>query len=111
FQFLFQGLGAGFLALVFGFQAVALLDQPLGVIALVGDAVAAVEFQDPLGGVVEEVAIVGDGDDGAGEAVQVLLEPVHGFGIQVVGGFVEQQHVGLGQQQLAQRHAALFTAR
>jgi hypothetical protein len=28
----------------------------------------------------------------------------------VVGRFVEQQHVGLGQQQLAQRHAALFTA-
>jgi hypothetical protein len=27
----------------------------------------------------------------------------------VVGRFVEQQHVRLGQQQLAQRHAALFT--
>jgi hypothetical protein len=28
----------------------------------------------------------------------------------VVGGLVQQQHVGLGQQQAAQRHAALFTA-
>jgi len=29
----------------------------------------------------------------------------------VVGRLVEQQHVGLGQQQAAQRDAALFTAR
>jgi hypothetical protein len=28
----------------------------------------------------------------------------------VVGGLVEQQHVGARQQQLAQRHAALLTA-
>jgi hypothetical protein len=28
----------------------------------------------------------------------------------MVGGFIEQQHVGLGQQQTAQRHAALLAA-
>ena len=71
---------------------------------------AAVEFEDPFGGVVEEVAVVGDGDHGAGEAHEELLQPFHRFGIQVVGGFVQQQHVGLFQQQLAQRHAALLTA-
>ncbi|KAF1049442.1 MAG: hypothetical protein GAK34_02062 [Delftia tsuruhatensis] len=109
-QFLLQGLGTGFLALLLGLQAVLLLDQPLGVVALVGNAVATVQFQDPLGSVVQEVAIVGDGHHGAGEAVQELLQPFHGLGVQVVGGLVQQQHVGLGQQQLAQRHAALLAA-
>ena len=71
---------------------------------------AAVELEDPLGGVVEEVAIVGHRHDGAGKVLQELLEPVHAFGIEVVGRLVEQQHVGLGQQQPAQRHAALLAA-
>ena len=53
---------------------------------------------------------MGDGDHGAGVALQKLLQPVHRFGVQVVGGLVQQQHIGLGQQQAAQGHAALFTA-
>ena len=57
---------------------------------------AAVEFEYPLGGVVEEVAVVGDGDDGAGEAHEELLQPFHRLGVEVVGRLVEQQHVGLG---------------
>ncbi|MNS65190.1 hypothetical protein D3C72_983420 [compost metagenome] len=52
---------------------------------------------------------MGHADHGAGELVQELLQPFHAFGVQVVGGFVKQQHVGLGQQQAAQGHAALFT--
>ena len=51
---------------------------------------------------------MGDGHHGAGVALQKLLEPVHRFGVQVVGRLVQQQHVGLGEQQLAQRHAALL---
>ena len=39
------------------------------------------------------------------------LEPFDRFGVQVVGRLVEQQHVGLGQQQAAQRDAALLAAR
>ncbi len=53
---------------------------------------------------------MGDGHHGAGIAVQELLQPFDGLGVQVVGRFVEQQHVRLLQQQAAQRHAALFTA-
>jgi hypothetical protein len=54
---------------------------------------------------------VGDRHDGAGEAHQELLQPLDAFGVQVVGGLVEQQHVGLRQQQAAERHAALLAAR
>ena len=72
---------------------------------------AAVQLQNPLGGVVQKVAVVGDGDHGARKALQELLKPVHRFGVQVVGGFVEQQHVGFGQQQTAKGDAAFFAAR
>ena len=110
FQFLLQGLGAGFFTLLFRLQTGLLLVQPGAVVALVRNAVTTVQLQNPLGGVVQEVAIVGDGHHGAGEAVQELFQPVHRLSVQVVGGFVEQQHVRLGQQQAAQRNAALFTA-
>jgi hypothetical protein len=69
------------------------------------------ELEDPLGGVVEEVAVVGDRDDGAGEALQELLEPVDRLGVEVVGRLVEEQHVGLGEQHAAERDAALLAAR
>ena len=42
-----------------------LLLEPAGVVALERDAAAAVELEDPLGDVVEEVAVVGDRDDRA----------------------------------------------
>ena len=45
-----------------------------------------------------------------GEALQEHFQPLDRFGVQVVGRLVEQQHVGLGQQQAAQRDAALFAA-
>jgi hypothetical protein len=45
------------------------------------------------------------------EKREELLEPIDGLGVEVVGRLVEQQHVGLGQQQLAQGHPALFAAR
>ena len=54
---------------------------------------------------------MGDRHHGAGEALQELLEPLDGLGVQVVGRLVEQQHVGLAQQQAAQRDAALLAAR
>ena len=71
---------------------------------------AAVELEDPAGDVVEEVAIVGDGDDGALVVGQVLLEPGDALGVEVVGGLVQQQQIGLLQQQPAQRDAAPLAA-
>ncbi len=110
-QFLLDRLLPRLLLVVFLLQALFLLHQPVGVVALPRNAAAAVQFQDPLGGVVEEVAIVGHRHHGAGVARQELLQPFDGLGVQVVGRFVEQQHVRLLQQQPAQRHAALFAAR
>jgi hypothetical protein len=47
-------------------QASLFLLQPRRVVPFPRDAAAAVEFEDPLGDVVEEIAIVRDGDDGSG---------------------------------------------
>ena len=77
-----------------------------GVVALEGKPAAVVELEDPLGDVVEEVAVVGDRHDGAGVGLQRALEPVDRLGVEVVGGLVEKEQVGLGQQQPAQRDPA-----
>ena len=71
---------------------------------------AVVEFQNPLGDVVEEVPIVRHGDDRARVLVEMPLQPGDALGVEMVRRFVEQQQVGLLQQQLAQRDAALLAA-
>ncbi len=43
--------------------------------------------------------------------LEMLLEPVDRLGVEVVRRLVEQQHVGLLQQQAAQGHATAFAAR
>ena len=54
---------------------------------------------DAVGDPLEEVAVVGDHDQRAGPAVEEVLEHGQGLDVEVVGRLVEQQHVGLGQQQ------------
>ena len=54
---------------------------------------------------------MGDQDHAAGEVLQVMLQPGHQeLGVEVVGGLVQQQHVGLGQQQARQRDPAPLAA-
>ena len=49
---------------------------------------------------------MGDRQDRARVAGEVLLEPEHALRVEVVGRLVEQEQVRLAQQQLAQRHPA-----
>ena len=69
-----RALARGLLALLLR-QARLLLLEPARVVALEREAVAAVELEDPARDVVEEVAIVGDGHDGALVLLEVALEP------------------------------------
>ena len=92
-------------------QALLLLLEPARVVAFPRDAVAAVELEDPARRVVEEVAVVRDRDHGSRKALQELLQPLHALGVEVVGRLVQQQQIRLGQQQPAERHAALLAAR
>jgi hypothetical protein len=52
---------------------------------------------------------VGDGTTVPGTR-RDALEPRDRFGVEVVGGLVEQQHVGLLEQEPAERHSALLAA-
>ena len=72
---------------------------------------AAIELEDPLGDVVEEVAIVGDRDDRARVLLEEPLQPVDRLGVEVVGRLVEQQQVGVAEEQAGEGHAALLAAR
>ena len=54
---------------------------------------------------------MGNRHHSTGETLQELLQPIHRFRIQMVGRLVQQQHVGLRKQQLAQCHATFFTTR
>ena len=111
FEFRRELFAQAFVGSLFRGEPRALLLEPGGVVALVGNAVAAVEFEDPLGHVVEEVAIVRDRDDGGRIRLEIFLQPRDRFGVEMVGGLVQQQHVGRRQQQAAQRHAALLATR
>ena len=72
---------------------------------------AAVEFEDPAGDIVEKIAVVGDRDHGAWKVLQEAFQPGNRLGVEMVGGLVENQHVGIRQQQPAQRDAALLAPR
>ncbi len=106
-----QRLLALALGLLFQREPLLLLLQPRRVVSLPRDAGPAIELENPLGGVVEEVAVVRDGDDGALVFLQEALEPRDRLRVEMVGRLVEQQQVGRLEQQAAQRDAAPLAAR
>ena len=53
---------------------------------------------------------MGDGYDCAGILLQMLLEPVDRLGVEVVGRFVEQQHIGLLEKKAAESHATALSS-
>ena len=99
------------LLLLFLREPLLLLLQPGRVVAFPRNAGAAIELEDPAGDVVEEVAIVRDGDDGARVVLEEALEPGDRLGVEMVGRLVEQQQVRRLQQQAAERDAAPLAAR
>ena len=110
FQFLLHRFHARSFGFRLVFQTFFFLLQPRRVIAFPRNTVSAVEFQNPFGGVVEEVAVVRYGNDCTRETHQELLQPFDRFRVQVVGRLVKQKHIGLAQQEFAQSNATFFTA-
>ena len=62
------------------------------------------------GDAVEEVAVVVDGDQRAVVVVQEVLQPMDGIEIEVVGGLVEKQGLGLAEERLGEQDADLLPA-
>src|SRR5215813_12960992 len=72
---------------------------------------AAVEFQNPARNVVEKISIVSNSDNSAFILLDVLFQPCNGFGIEMVGGFVQKKDIRLLKQEPAQRNTPLLSAR
>ena len=89
-----------------GLHARGLRLQVGGVVALVGVERAAVDLADPLGNVVQKVAVVRDGEHRTLVVLEELLEPEDRLGVQVVGRLVQKQQVRCLEQDPAERHAA-----
>ena len=90
--------------------ALLLLLQVLLVVAAVEVDALVPDLDDAIDGDVEEVAVMRDQDVGKRILQQKSLQPVAGFEIEMVGGLVEQQQVGLRQQQLGECDAHLPAA-
>jgi hypothetical protein len=87
-----------------------LLLQPRRIVALPRDAVPPVQFENPLRDVVEEVPIVGHRDHRARVTREVLLEPVHALGVQMVRGLVKEQNGRLPEEEAGESNAPALTA-
>ncbi len=80
------------------------------VVAGVELRLALVQGDDPVHAAVQEIAVMGDGEHRAPEAGHIVLQPLHRMEIQVVGGLVQQQDVGVLQNQPAQVDPGLLPA-
>ena len=83
----------------------------LGVGALVLDERALVEVQDPGDGLVQQLDVVADHEQGAPVGAQETHEPVLGVAVEVVGGFVEQEDVAAGEEDAGELDPAAFATR
>ncbi len=78
-------------------------DQVFRVAALVLDELAARDLERLGRHAIEKVTVVRDQDDSAFVRLQVVLEPVAGFDIQMIGRLVEHHELGRVEQKLGQR--------
>src|SRR4029077_12356545 len=81
------------------------------VAAEIADAAAGFQLDDARGEAAHELAIVRHEDERPGIMLEADLQRLDGLHVHVVCGLVHQQHIGLGEYELAVDHAALLAAR
>ena len=72
---------------------------------------AALQMQDVIDNIVQQIALVADDDQRAGIGLQEILQPQRRLQIEVVRWLVEQHDIGRGEQQAGQRHPHFPPAR
>ena len=82
-------------------QSGLLLLEPGSVVPFPRNTLPTIQLQNPSRHIVQEIAIVRDRDNRSRILGQVPLQPGNAFGIQMVGGFVQQQQVGTLEQNFA----------
>ena len=83
--------------------------QVVVVVALVREKLAAIEFRDARRHPLQEVAVVGHEQAGPGGGGEILRQPGERPRIEMVGGLVEDEQIGLGQQGPAEADPALLS--
>ena len=81
-----------------------------GIVAGVELGVALGDLNDPLGDLVDEVPVVGDGKDRPLEGLDIVFQPFHAVQVQMVGGLVQQEDIRLLQQEPCQVDPGLLPA-
>ena len=80
------------------------------VTALVKFRPALLDLDDAVHHLIQKIAVMGDGENRPLEFTQVLLQPLGGPQVQMVRRLVQQQDVGVLQDQAGQVHPGLFPA-
>ena len=88
-------------------QTILALHDELGEATYVFGGGAVGQLDHPLGHRVDEVTVVGDEQDGPLVGGQGGFQPGHRVGVEVVGGLVQHQDIGLVQHQASQSGAHL----
>ena len=83
----------------------------MGEVGVGVDAAFAVEGEEGGRDAVEEEAVVGDEDEGAGEFGEALFEDLEGGDVEVVGRFVEDEQIGRLEHQAREHDASPLPAR
>jgi hypothetical protein len=68
------------------------------------------DFSDLVYGHVEKITVVRNQHESVGIVAQIFFQPVAGFEVEMIGGFVQQEQVWFLQQQLGQGEAHLPAA-
>ena len=92
-------------------QVVLALLEVAAVVAGVGGYAAVFKSGDVVDARVHEGAVVADDEDGAFVVRDKAAQPLDAFEVQVVGGLVQKQQVGMAQEELGERDAHLPAAR
>ena len=87
------------------------LDRVVGIVAVVEIAGTVVDLDHAVAALVDEPAVMGNDHDRTAVGLKVISQPVDRVHIQVVGRLVEQQDVGLFQNDAREVDARLLAAR
>ena len=90
-------VGGVLLFVAFLFEA-----EEVGVISRIRDELSFIDFVDAADDFVHESAIMGDEENGTGIGLEILLEPEERDEIEVIGGFVEHEEIGLHDEEASE---------
>ena len=85
--------------------------EVVAVVAFIVEELMLVDFEDVGADIVEEIAVVSDHEYGHLRVVEEIFEPFDHFEVEVVGWLVEQDEVGLGDQNVGKRKTFLLSTR